>query len=130
MKIKQIFKLLKQIKKAKQYILITQDNSNNIQSDESDNLDNEFLLNISTQLKNNVINNIGINEYSQKLQQYDPELFNAYKEADYQMVCSDYYKAELDYYKVLNDPMSGDANISFSLYKRLQEKKKQMENFK
>ena len=121
MKIKQILNIIKQLKTCKDFIIyMIPDNNTDIKHIySSDNIDNDAQAIIFNDIKENLINKLGNETYGQKLEFYDKDLFDAYKEADYQMLKADYFETAYEYYKTINDPNSGDANRTYMLYKRL-----------
>ena len=96
---------------------------------ESSNITEDFQHHIFNDSRVSLINNVTEEKYGESLEQYEPDLFNAYKEADYQIAKSEYLQAELDYYKLVNNPTSGDANVLYTNYRRLQQLKDKYENF-
>lgn len=126
---KNIFKLIKLLFSSKQYVIYTVNKKGEQVKKQSTNIDEAFQHHIYDDARQSLINNVGQQKYGEKLESYEPDLFNAYKEADYQIAKSEYLQAELDYYKLVNNPMSGDANTLFVNYQRLQQLKKQYENF-
>ncbi|MBO6271453.1 hypothetical protein J6O48_01595 [bacterium] len=132
MKIFKIFKILKKLYKSKNYIISFQEKDNTI-TEISDNIDNEWLGSVSQNLRNIIIDNIGEEEYGKHLDKYDIDLYNSYREIDYQISKSDYLEAAYDYYKLINDPNSGNANQAYIKYqnlKRLETIYKSLENEK
>lgn len=124
---KRLFQLLKLLWKSKDYLIVTEDNDNfNIQYS---NNDFDWQSNIINKLNNKFINDVTAEVYSRNLQKYNLELFNAYKECDYQMAKSNYLEAELDYQRAVNDPAGGDANQLFIMYSRLKKLKEIYESF-
>lgn len=119
MKLTQITNLYKFLKKSKSYIISTIDSNNNLNSIYSDNLDNDEQAKIFNDIKENLISKLGNEKYGLKLEQYDNDLFNAYKELEYLSVKSDYYESLYEYNKAVNDPNSGDANRLYMLYKQV-----------
>lgn len=119
MKLTQITNLYKFLKKSKSYIISTIDSNNNLNSIYSDNLDNDEQAKIFNDIKENLISKLGNEKYGLKLEQYDNDLFNAYKELEYLSAKSDYYESLYEYNKAVNDPNSGDANKLYMLYKQV-----------
>lgn len=125
----QLFNILKNILKSKEYILYTKNKDNTINKFNSNNIDIDFLNIANNDIKNDFISKVGEQNYGQELEKYDNDLFNAYKEADYQLARADYLEAELTYYKTVNDPMSGDANKLYMLYNRVVKLKEKLDSF-
>ena len=125
MKIKQLYKLFKLFKllKSKDFILyiISPDKPvENIQKYySSDDIQPDYQAFIFNDIKENLVNKIGIDNYSSKLQDYDNDLYVAYRDLEYNSIKAEYYETAYNYYKSLNDPNSGDANKTFMLYKHL-----------
>lgn len=119
MKIKQILNIIKLLKKTKKYIISSISEDNNINHIYSDNLNNDEQAHIFNGIKENLISKLGNENYGLKLEQYDNDLFNTYKEIEYLTIKSDYYQSLYEYNKALNDPNSGDGNYLFMLYKRM-----------
>ena len=126
---KNIFKIIKLLFSSKQYVIYAVNKKGEQVKKQSNNINEEFCHHIYDDARLSLINTVGEQTYGEKLETYEPDLFNAYKEADYQIAKTEYLQAELDYYKLVNNPMSGDANILFTSYQRLQQLKKQYENF-
>ena len=119
MKIKQLLNIIKLLKNTKNYIISTISQDNNINHIYSDNLTEDEQAQIFNNIKENLISKLGNEKYGLKLEQYDNDLFNAYKELDYLTAKADYYQSLYEYNKTLNDPNSGDANYLYILYKRV-----------
>ena len=120
MKLKQIFNIIKQLKNCKDFIIYYSNKDNDIKNIySSDNIDSDIQAYIFSDIKENLISKLGNEKYGEKLELYDKDLFDAYKEADFQMVKADYFETAYNYYKIVNDPNSGDANKIYMLYKRL-----------
>ena len=130
MKLKQIFNIIKQLKKCKDFIIYYSNKDDNIQSIySSDNIDSDVQAMIFSDIKENLISKLGNEKYGEKLELYDKDLFDAYKEADFQMVKADYFETAYNYYKIVNDPNSGDANTTYMLYKRLLQMRDKYEKY-
>lgn len=124
-----IFKLIKLLFSSKQYVIYVVNKNDEIIKKESSNITEDFQHHIFNDSRVSLINNVTEEKYGESLEQYEPDLFNAYKEADYQIAKSEYLQAELDYYKLVNNPTSGDANVLYANYRRLQQLKDKYENF-
>ena len=130
MKLKQIFNIIKQLKNCKDFIIYYSNKDDNIQSIySSDNIDSDIQAMIFSDIKENLISKLGNEKYGEKLELYDKDLFDAYKEADFQMVKADYFETAYNYYKIVNDPNSGDANTIYMLYKRLLQMRDKYEKY-
>ncbi len=130
MKLKQIFNIIKQLKNCKDFIIYYSNKDDNIQSIySSDNIDSDVQAMIFSDIKENLISKLGNEKYGEKLELYDKDLFDAYKEADFQMVKADYFETAYNYYKIVNDPNSGDANTTYMLYKRLLQMRDKYEKY-
>lgn len=124
-----IFKLIKLLFSSKQYVIYVINKKDEIIKKESSNITEDFQHHIFNDSRVSLINTVTEEKYGESLEQYEPDLFNAYKEADYQIAKSEYLQAELDYYKLVNNPTSGDANVLYTNYRRLQQLKDKYENF-
>ena len=123
---RKLYQIFKKIWKSKNYIIIT-DNDDIYYSA---NNDIEWKSDVINKLTSDFINEVTPEIYGRDLQKYNLELYNAYKECDYQMAKSNYLEAELEYYKAVNNPDGGDAYKLFMMYNRLQKLKDIYENFK
>ena len=122
MKLSQIFKIIKELRKSKDYILyiIPEDKKDNIENVySSDSIDEDIQAFIFNDIKENLINKLGKDEYANRLEKYDKDLFNAYKEADFHYARANYLESSHEYYKIINDPNGGDANKTYMLYKKM-----------
>ena len=124
-----IFKLIKLLFSSQQYVIYVVHKKAAILKKESSNITEDSQHHIFNDSRVSPINNATEEKYGESLEQYEPDLFNAYKEADYQIAKSEYLQAELDYYKLVNNPTSGDANVLYANYRRLQQLKDKYENF-
>ena len=124
---KLLFQIIKKIWKSKRYVIITE-NDEIIDIQYSDN-DIDWKSSIINKLNSNFIEEVTPEVYGRDLQKYNEELFNAYKECDYQMAKSNYLEAELEYQRAVNDPSGGDANKLYMMYSRLKKLKEIYENF-
>ena len=124
---KRLFQIIKKIWKSKRYVIITE-NDKSIDIQYSDN-DIDWKSSIINKLNSNFIEEVTPEVYGRDLQKYNEELFNAYKECDYQMAKSNYLEAELEYQRAVNDPSGGDANKLYMMYSRLKKLKEIYENF-
>lgn len=130
MKLKQILNIIKLLKSSKDFIIYSISSDNNINPIySSDNIDNDTQALIFNDIKENLINKLGNEKYGEKLELYDKDLFNAYKEADYQMLKADYFESAYEYYTQVNDPIGGDANKLYLLYKRLLQTRDKYEKY-
>lgn len=125
---KNIFRIIKLLFSSKQYVIYAV-NKKGENVKEQTNIDENFQHYIYDDSRKSLIDNVGEQTYGEKLKIYEPDLFNAYKEADYQIAKSEYLDAELNYYKMVNNPMSGDANVLMTAYRRVQQLKDRYENF-
>ena len=120
MSLKQIFKIIKTLRHCKDYILYTiSDNQDINKIYSSDNITSDDQAFIFNDIKNNLIEKLGFEQYGSNLKTYDYDLFNAYKEADFQLTRADYFETAYEYFKQVNNPNGGDANTTYMLYKRL-----------
>lgn len=124
---KRLFQIIKKICKSKRYVIITE-NDESVDIQYSDN-DIDWKSSIINKLNSNFIEEVTPEVYGRDLQKYNEELFNAYKECDYQMAKSNYLEAELEYQRAVNDPSGGDANKLYMMYSRLKKLKEIYENF-
>lgn len=123
MSIKEIYNIVKKLRKTKKYVIITDEEI-------ITNTDVEEQPEIRNRLSEYVISNMTPELYGAKLEQYDPDLFNAYKESDYQITRADYLEAQLNYVNAINNPNGEDGNKLFAMYKQLTQLKQKFENFK
>lgn len=127
-KLKQIISILKIIIKSDSYFIYTinDDNVNRFYKNTKNISDNTY-TDIVNDVKQHLLDdkcNGSTQIYSSKLQLYDPDLYNAYKELDLTEAKLDYIEADFMYYKDMNTPYSGDANHAYMLYQRVLDKKK------
>ena len=78
-----IFKLIKLLFSSKQYVIYVINKKDEIIKKESSNITEDFQHNIFNDSRVSLINNVTEEKYGESLEQYEPDLFNAYKEADY-----------------------------------------------
>lgn len=126
---KNIFKIIKLLFSSKQYVIYAVNKKGENVKEQTSDITEDFQHYIYDDSRKSLIDSVGEETYGEKLESYEPDLFNAYKEADYQIAKSEYLEAELDYYKMVNNPMSGDANVLMTAYRRVQQLKNIYENF-
>ena len=125
MKLKQILNIIKQLKQCKDFIIymvpkdIPDNDYSTIKHIYSDNIDEDTQAVIFNDIKENLIEKIGTDKYGEKLELYDKDLYDAYMESKAQRLKASYFETAYEYYKQVNDPNGGDANRTYSLYKRL-----------
>ena len=124
---KRLFQIIKKVWKSKRFLIVTE-NDDGIDIQYSDN-DIDWKSGIINKLNSNFIEEVTPEAYSRDLQKYNEELFNAYKECDYQMAKSNYLEAELVYLGAVNDLSGGDANKLYMMYSRLKKLKEIYKNF-
>ena len=83
MKLKQILNIIKLLKSSKDFIIYSISSDNNINPIySSDNIDNDTQALIFNDIKENLINKLGNEKYGEKLELYDKDLFDAYKDLE------------------------------------------------
>ena len=85
----------------------------------SDNIDEDIQASIFNDIRNNLIDKLGNEKYGEKLELYDKDLFDAYKDLELYMLKSNYFETAYEYFNAVNNPNGGDANNTYILYKRL-----------
>ena len=125
-KLKNIWNTLKILLNSKSYIIYALSDNNILNKFEKDisNIDENTYVAIVDDVKTSLLNNIcnGSTEiYSQKLDIYDPDLFNAYKELNYLDAKCQYIEADFMYYKDMNSTNNNiTANTAYKLFERVQ----------
>lgn len=125
MKIAQLLKFIKSIWNT-EFILITKDK---VVTNIHTNNKIDVYSNAITSLNEQIVNDLGQTVVQDNLEVLNNEMFNIYKEIDYQLCRADYLEAELLYNKEVNNPLGGDANKLYILYKKYMDLKKKYENF-
>lgn len=93
------------------------------------NVDVEYTLGQFHRLRDQLIQTLGNEGYGARLDEIEPDLSMAYKEADYQIVRADYLDAELQYYKAANNPAGPSANMLKTMWDRRCELKERLDAF-
>ena len=74
-----IFKLIKLLFSSKQYVIYVINKKDEIIKKESSNITEDFQHHIFNDSRVSLINNVTEEKYGELLEQYEPDLFNAYK---------------------------------------------------
>ena len=78
-------------------------------------------------IRNELFNKIGMQEYEQNLQEFEPDLYNAFIELNYNISRAEYVEAELEYTKSINNPqMYGHKSQYFHKLWDICQQKKQI----
>ena len=129
MKLFKIFKLIKTLFTANDYVICYKSKNNDDNYIYSDNIDKDWLYSLPYKFRNNILNKMGEADYVKNLQKYDIELYNTYKEIEYQIAKSEYFEAAHEYYRLINDPNSGSANKAYMLFERLKQLEQKYKSF-
>ena len=87
-----------------------------------------FASNAKEVIRESLINKLG-EEYEMRLEEFDPDIATAFKEADYQIARADVAEAELQYYRAINDP-NGPKSIQLQhMWERVIDLKKRLQAF-
>ena len=90
----------------------------------------EEKIKMMQQLRQEIISELGEEEYGNRLEEIENDLFMAYKEADYHILRAEIAENELQYYKEINNPALGkNGNQLKSLWDHIVELKTQLEQF-
>lgn len=128
-KIKQIIETIKIILKSKSYIIYTLADNNILCKfvKHTDKINESTYVAIVNDIKQSLIDDIcqgNNNEYSKRLEIYDPDLCQAFKEIEYLNAKLEYIEADHMYYKDMNTVNNGiTADTAFKLYERVQQLK-------
>lgn len=125
-KIKKIIDIIKILINSKSYIIytLTKDNTLGKFIKHTDKIDESTYVAIVNDVKQSLLTDIcngDTNEYSERLEIYDPDLCQAYKELNYLEAKLEYIEADFLYYKDMNTVNNGmTADRAFKLYERVQ----------
>ena len=82
------------------------------------------------QLRQEIISELGEEEYGNRLEEIENDLFMAYKEADYHILRAEIAENELQYYKEINNPALGKNGSQLkAIWDHIVELKTQLEQF-
>lgn len=116
---------------AEHYILLKTADLNDKDAIEYINTDPDndtFASNAKEVIRESLINKLG-QEYEMRLEEFDPDIATAFKEADYQIARADAAEAELQYYRAINDPNGLKSLQLQHMWERVIEMKKRLQAF-
>ena len=80
-----IFKLIKLLFSSKYYVIYVINKKDEIIKKESSNITEDFQYHIFNDSRVSLINNVTEEKYGESIEQYEEDLLNDYKEADYKI---------------------------------------------
>lgn len=90
--------------KIKRYVLLTEDYNGEFEYLSSDKeFDVDFRNTCKDIIREDIFNRIGQEAYSNRLDVFEPDLFQSFKELDYQTARADYFEAMYEYTRAIND---------------------------
>lgn len=119
------------LENSKKYIIIAEidgDNFEYISND--DEFDVDFRNQCKEIIREDIFNKIGPEAYEARLDVFETDLFNAFKEIDYQTARADYAEAMLEYTRAINDiNVSSMKSHNFQkLWNHVEERKRILDN--
>lgn len=90
----------------------------------------EEKIKMMQKLRQEIISELGEEEYGNRLEEIENDLFMAYKEADYHILRAEIAENELQYYKEINNPALGKNGSQLkAIWDHIVELKTQLEQF-
>lgn len=112
---------------ADRAVVITTNSDGTWTYDKSDKeFDPDFLNRCKDIIRDDVFEKLGQEEYANRLDTYEPDLANAFREMEYYAARASYYEAYLEYHKAINNVNSGTSHDFSKMWSDVTEKEKIM----